>query len=261
MGILSFLCFAWPFHTEKYYDFTGMITFLSCDIFSILYNQVPWNTNYIRNIVLFFMVMFWTLRLGSFLFKRITDKAHGGRDKRFDNLRNNFARFLIAWCLQATWAYFCCMPLFIVNQIDNGDVQRAADNVTPFDIIGWILWAFGWGIEILADRQKSAFKNNPENKGKFCNVGLWSLSRHPNYFGEITLWFGIFISSASIARNAGWLVVLSPVWTIFLLVFSSGIPMAERTSMKKYGDQEAYREYVKNVSVLIPLPCCWKGYI
>ena len=97
--------------------------------------------------------------------------------------------------------------------------------------------------------------------GKFCNAGLWSLSRHPNYFGEIVLWIGIFVSSASIAKNAGWLAVLSPVWTIVLLVFSSGIPLAEATAMKKYGETPGYKEYVETVSVLIPLPCCWKGYL
>merc|ERR1719410_1169219 len=103
INFLSFLCIAWPFHTEKYYDFTGMITFLCCDIFSILYRQVPWNAEHIRNIVLFSMVICWTLRLGLFLFKRISSKHGGGKDKRFDPLRNNFPRFLVAWCLQAVW--------------------------------------------------------------------------------------------------------------------------------------------------------------
>eukprot|EP00484_Ammonia_sp_Unknown_P028184 CAMPEP_0197025434 /NCGR_PEP_ID=MMETSP1384-20130603/5777_1 /TAXON_ID=29189 /ORGANISM="Ammonia sp." /LENGTH=328 /DNA_ID=CAMNT_0042453963 /DNA_START=106 /DNA_END=1092 /DNA_ORIENTATION=+ len=258
---ISFLFVAWPLHTEKYYDFTGMLTFLSCDLFSIFYNQVPWNADHIRNMVLFFMVMCWTLRLGIFLFQRITAK-HGGKDKRFDDLRDNFARFAVAWTLQATWGYFCCMPLFIVNQIDNNDVQRQhVNNVTVVDIVGWALWVFGWGIELIADRQKTVFKNDPNNRGKFCNAGLWAWSRHPNYFGEITLWIGIFVSSASIAKNAGWLAVLSPIWTIILLVFSSGVPLAERTAMKKYGHLPEYQEYVKNVSVLIPLPCCWKGYI
>lgn len=258
---LSFLAIAWPLHTEKYYDFTGMITFLCVDIFSLAYNQISWTTAHIRNLVMFFMIMFWTLRLGLFLFQRISRK-HGGKDARFDDLRDNFARFLVAWTLQAAWAYFCCLPMFVLNSVDgDGDVARAADaDVTPFDIAGWALWVFGWVIEILADRQKSAFKNDPNNRGKFCNVGLWSLSRHPNYFGEITLWIGLFVSSASVASNAGWLSVLSPVWTIVLLVFSSGIPLAERTAMKKYGETPGYTEYVRDVSVLIPLPCCWKCY-
>jgi len=260
VNMVSFFFFAWPFHTEKYYDFTGMITFLSLDLFSIFYNSVPWNPDYIRNIVLFCMVSLWTLRLGLFLLRRIL--GEGGKDKRFDNLRNNFCRFLVAWCLQATWAYFCCLPLFITNSIHNDNVYKSGQrNITILDIVGWTLWTFGWSIEIIADRQKSAFKEDPSNKGKFCNVGLWALSRHPNYFGEITLWIGIFVSASSIAKNAGWLMVLSPVWTIILLVFSSGIPLAERTAMKKYGKVPGYKDYVKNVSVLIPLPCCWKGYI
>lgn len=186
---------------------------------------------------------------------------HGGKDKRFDPLRNNFAAFSVAWVLQALWVYFCCMPMFVVNSIDNSSIYKADPNITPLDIVGWILWVFGWGIELIADSQKTAFKNDPANKGKFCNVGLWSLSRHPNYFGEITLWIGIFISSASVAINAGWLNVLSPIYTIFLLVFVSGIPMAEEQAMKKYGEVDGYKDYVANVSVLIPLPCCWKGYL
>jgi len=261
VNLASFLLIAWPLHTEKYYDFTGMIAFLSCDLFSILYNQVPWNVDHIRNLVMFSMIALWTLRLGFFLLNRIIG-SHGGKDKRFDPLRNNFSRFTVAWILQATWVYFCCMPVFVVNSIDNSSIVKSdVSNVTALDIVGWCLWAFGWAIEIIADRQKTVFKNDPNNRGKFCNVGLWSLSRHPNYFGEIVLWIGIFISSASVARNAGWLAVLSPVWTIFLLVFGSGIPMGEATAMKKYGDTPGYKEYVETVSVLIPLPCCWKGYI
>jgi len=258
---ISFLFIAWPLHTEKYYDFTGMLTFLACDFFSILYNRVPWNIENIRSVVLFCMVLVWTLRLGLFLFKRITAK-HGGKDARFDELRNNFPRFAVAWTLQAVWGYFCTMPLFIVNQIDNASVHRGdVANVTVLDIVGWSLWVFGWGFEVLADRQKTVFKNDENNRGKFCNVGLWSISRHPNYFGEIMLWIGIFVSSCSVLKNAGWTAVLSPLYTILLLVFVSGVPMAERAAMKKYGNLEAYQRYVREVSVLVPLPCCWKGYI
>jgi len=261
VNLASFLLIAWPLHTEKYYDFTGMIAFLSCDLFSIFFNRVPWDLDHIRNLVMFFMIALWTLRLGFFLLSRIVG-SHGGKDKRFDPLRNNFSRFTVAWVLQATWVYFCCQPLFVVNSIGNASILKSGVNsITALDIVGWSLWAFGWTIEIVADRQKTVFKQDPDNRGKFCNVGLWSLSRHPNYFGEIVLWIGIFVSSSSVARNAGWLAVLSPLWTIFLLVFFSGIPMGEATAMKKYGDTAGYKEYVETVSVLIPLPFCWKSYL
>merc|ERR1719203_1428612 len=258
VNFASFLLYAWPFHTEKFYDFTGMIAFLACDLFSILYNQVPWNVDHIRNLAMFFMIMLWTLRLGTFLFRRISAK-HGGKDKRFDPLRDNFGPFSVLWAVQGMWVYFCCMPMFVINSINNDSVYRSdVDNITVLDIVGWSVWAFGWGIEILADRQKTVFKNDPNNRGKFCNAGLWALSRHPNYFGEIVLWIGIFISSASVAQNAGWLAVLSPVWTIVLLVFGSGIPMSEAAALKKYGETPGYKEYLETVSVLIPLPCCCK---
>ena len=253
INMASFLFYAWPNHSEKYYDFTGSLTFLSCAVFSMITSwtvrlgKSPLPKNPLHS--------YLHLPIGIFLFLRVANKNHNGVDKRFDELRDNFAKFLIAWCLQATWAYLCSLPLFIVNSIENANVYRLNDqvsNVTVFDLIGWMLWTFGWIIEIVADRQKSKFKDNPKNQGKFCNVGLWKLSRHPNYFGEITLWIGIFISAASIAKGSGWLMILSPIWTIILLVFTSGIPLAEKTAMKKYKNTPGYKQYVQTVPVLIP---------
>lgn len=114
------------------------------------------------------------------------------------------------------------------------------------------MWVFGFLFEVIADHQKSRFKSNPDNAGKFINEGLWSLSRHPNYFGEILMWSGLYLSSTSVLKGWEHISVISPVLLSYLLTRVSGIPLLEKAGMKKWGDQPDYQEYIKNTAKLIP---------
>lgn len=163
-------------------------------------------------------------------------------------MRVNLKRLAIFWTFQAVWVWTVSVPVTVVNASDRNPSIQACD------IIGWILWSIGLSVEAAADQQKLSFKNNPANRGKWCDVGLWKYSRHPNYFGEILLWWGIFVSSAPVLEGAEWLVILGPIFLTLLLLFVSGIPLLEESADKKYGNVSAYRMYKYSTSPLIPLP-------
>lgn len=247
---IVFVIYAWPQHSEKFYDFTGMITFLLITIYSFISyaSQHPDDIN-VRNCILSAMVCVWTIRLGTFLFERI---RHEGKDKRFNGIREDLAKFVMTWTFQGAWCFLVTLPVTIVNyQHNNKSIQAS-------DIIGWIIWCLGFGCEYFADRQKKLFTLNPNNRGKFIDVGLWKYSRHPNYFGEIVLWIGIAISAATIANDYDWLLILSPLYTATLLIFVSGLPPTEKRADEKFKDDNGYQEYKKNTPILIPFFYCWK---
>jgi steroid 5-alpha reductase family enzyme len=109
-------------------------------------------------------------------------------------------------------------------------------------------------VEAAADAQKSAFKANDANRGRFITTGLWRYSRHPNYFGEILVWWGLFVYAVPFLHGAAFAVVVGPVFITLLLLFVSGIPLLERSADEKYGDDPAYRDYKRRTSILVPLP-------
>ena len=121
-------------------------------------------------------------------------------------------------------------------------------------VIGLVIWVVGFVIEVVADQQKTAFKANPTNDGRFITTGLWSWSRHPNYFGEITLWTGMAILAVPILSGWRWVVLISPIFVFVLLTRVSGLPMLERRAAKRWGDEPEFRAYTANTSVLVPLP-------
>ena len=227
--------------TEKFYDLTGAITYLSVIIIiSSLSQPLDW-----RAMIVGAFVIIWALRLGSFLFMRI---HADGKDIRFDEIKVNPMRFLVAWTLQGTWVFLTSASALAII------TNSARLPLDIFAYVGMAIWVFGFTIEVIADRQKKQFRNNPDNKGKFINVGLWSWSRHPNYFGEITLWTGITIMSLPLLSGWQWVTLISPIFVIILLTKISGIPTLQRTAKKRWGDDKDYQEYVKNTSLLIPLP-------
>merc|ERR1712066_182859 len=113
----------------------------------------------------------------------------------------------------------------------------------PRDYFGWSIWAIGMLFEVIADYQKSVFKNDPKNEGKFITSGLWSISRHPNYFGEITMWIGICLSGSTCFEGATWMAWLSPLTTFLLLTKVSGVPMLEKQGEARWGSDPAYQWY------------------
>ncbi|CAL9773347.1 unnamed protein product [Musa acuminata subsp. burmannicoides] len=226
---------------DKVTDFAGSTNFVILAILTLVVKG-SWH---FRQIVLTILVALWGLRLGVFLLMRI---LQWGEDRRFDEMRNNLGKLAVFWIFQAVWVWTVSLPLTIVNASDRNP------SIKPQDIIGWIMWSIGISIEATADQQKLLFKNSPANKGKWCNAGLWKYSRHPNYFGEIFLWWGIFVASTSVLEGAEWLVVLGPIFLTLLLLFVSGIPLLEESADKRFGSMAEYRIYKNITSPLVPLP-------
>ncbi|TMX00012.1 hypothetical protein EJD97_001529 [Solanum chilense] len=215
---------------DKVTDFAGGTNFIVLAVLTLILKG-SWN---FRQVVLSVFVVIWGLRLGLFLLMRI---LQWGEDRRFDDKRDNLGKLAIFWLFQAIWVWTVSLPVTVVNASDH------QPSVQTVDIIGWIMWSIGISVEITSDQQKLTFKNSPENRGKWCNVGLWKYSRHPNYFGEIFLWWGIFVASTPVLEGAEWLVVLGPVFLTLLLLFVSGIPLLEESADKKYGNVAEYIIY------------------
>lgn len=225
--------------TEKYYDLTGSLTYLTTVILSLILSTGKIT---VRQIILSSFVGIWSARLGWFLYTRIHNS--GGVDSRFEEIKKDNFRFWMAWTLQGTWVFICLLP---VLQVSQHPVDRKLDTL---DYVGIGLWVSGFLFEVIADYQKSQFKANPDNKNKFIDSGLWSISRHPNYFGEIILWLGITLSAFSGTQS--YFVFITPVFVALLLIFVSGIPMLEQKADERYGHDEKYQQYKKSTPTLIP---------
>ena len=229
--------------TEKYYDLTGSLTYLSVLVSTFILGNIADNP---RAILVAVLVGIWTIRLGSFLFSRISND--GGRDRRFDDIKPNFFRFLTAWSIQALWVFLTlCAGLTVLTSTKTVGIDIYA-------IIGIAVWLIGFGIEVTADRQKSKFKANPINKGRFISTGLWAYSRHPNYFGEIILWTGIFIIAVPVLEGWQWVTIISPIFVYLLLNYVSGINLLEKIADDRWGGQADYEAYKARTSVLSLLP-------
>ena len=227
---------AYMFKTEKFYDLAGSSTY----IFAVSYILYDSSQN-LTNLILGTAIIVWAVRLGSFLFFRI---KKAGEDKRFKEIKQSPTRFLLAWSLQGMWVSMCCLCALTALSTDTGVVLNG------YLYLGFGLFLTGFLIEIIADKQKSKFRSNLDNKDKFINTGLWSKSRHPNYLGEIILWLGISIMSISSLSGLQYLTLVSPLFTYLLLVYVSGVRLLEESGNKKWGHLNSYKEYVKNTPVL-----------
>ncbi len=225
--------------TEKFFDLTGSLTYISIITIAFILSKAA----DARTILLWAMVVVWALRLGTFLFRRV-QKA--GKDDRFDDIKPSFIRFLNVWTIQGLWVTFTMAAALV------GITTTHRKELDVFAIAGFLIWATGFAIEIAADSQKSRFNANPDNKGRFIQTGLWSRSRHPNYFGEILLWVGVAIVALPVLQGWQWVALISPVFVTLLLTRVSGIPLLEKKADKKWGGQEDYESYKKRTPVLIP---------
>lgn len=233
--------------TERFYDFTGACTFCFTSYLSISddYEHKSWRQKFLT-----LCVLLWCIRLGGFLFWRIN--KDGGVDSRFASRKPDLLRFMIMWTIQGFWVFATALPVFTLNAGPDC-TGPPRDEVTSRDIIGGTLWVFGMLFEIVADYQKTAWKMSKLNHGRYINTGLWSLSRHPNYFGEIIIWIGVFVmASGGFCSPGQWVSLFSPVFVSLLLIFISGIPLLEIAADKKWGKEPAYLKYKQNVPVLIP---------
>lgn len=227
--------------TEKYFDLTGSITYVSVMLMAVILSP----ERDFRSWLLAGLVAVWALRLGTFLFKRI---KKAGEDRRFREIKESFPRFLQTWTIQGLWVTFSLAAALAVVT----STKRVGLDI--FLVIGLLVWLIGFGIEVIADRQKNQFRQDPDNEGKFIKSGLWSWSRHPNYFGEIVLWVGVLIIALPVLQGWQWVALISPIFITILLTRISGVPMLEKRADEKWGGQADYEAYKKETSVLIPLP-------
>ena len=229
---------AYIFQTEKFFDLTGSITYLTT-VFAALYIT---DSAKISDYVIVSCVAIWAIRLGSFLFMRI-HKA--GEDRRFREIKTNFTRFFMTWTLQGMWVSMCLLCVLTALTSYSGIIMN---NVF---YIGLLIFIIGFIIEVVADHQKTVFRKDVNNKDKFISTGLWSYSRHPNYLGEILLWFGVAIMSFSSLQDLQYLTLISPIFVYILLVYISGIRILENQGDKKWGHLDSYKEYLKNTPRLL----------
>ena len=222
---------AYVFQTEKFYDLTGSVTYLSVVWFVFLSTYQSISLNF-GNLILVLLISIWTIRLGLFLFMRI-HKA--GEDKRFRTIKTSASQFFMTFTLSGLWVTLCSMCALVAISSPEGLVMNA------LTYVGIILFIIGFGIEIVADNQKTAFRSIEANKDSFITSGLWSKSRHPNYFGEVLLWFAIAVISFSSLEGLQLITLISPVFTYILLVYVSGVRMLEDMNDKKWADDEQYK--------------------
>lgn len=195
-----------------------------------------------RHILVTGLVCVWGIRLALHIYFRNKGR---GEDFRYAKWRKEWGKlfvlrsYLQVYLLQGILLLIVSYPVMLVN-------RSKADRLTFWDVVGVGIWSIGFFFEAAGDYQLSEFKKNPSNKGKIMRKGLWSLSRHPNYFGEATLWWGVFLIALAV-RN-GWTAIVSPILITFLLLKVSGVTMLE----KKYAGNQEFLDYARRTSPFIP---------
>lgn len=193
--------------------------------------------------VITILVVLWGLRLAIHIGTRNLGK---GEDFRYKKWREDWGRwflvrsYLQVFLLQGALMLLIALPVII-----------AAESIvtfTPLSVFGVVVWAFGFYFEAVGDWQLRQFIRHSENNGKIMQSGLWKYTRHPNYFGEVVQWWGVWLIIAD--SMFALLGIVGPATITFLILFVSGIPMLER----KYADNPAFQEYARRTSVFLPLP-------
>jgi steroid 5-alpha reductase family enzyme len=228
--------------TEKLYDLSGSLTYQACALVALLVRADPdtIQTLSARQIIAAAGVLIWSLRLGIFLFIRVLRTE----DKRFDQLKVNPLKFAVPWFLQVIWIYLTALPVWII--LGNPGINSRSDLFWA-DILGIIIWTFGFTVEVIADTQKFIFKNKHPND--FISTGIWRYSRYANYFGEIVLWIGMFVlCTGGFVESWQWIAIISPLFVAFLITQVSGIPLLEKSSESRYGSRPDYQSYKAQTS-------------
>jgi len=225
--------------TEKYYDLVGSLTYITT--ISLAYLSVE-NKTMIDSII-YFYVMVWALRLGIYLFRRV---RNDGKDVRFEKAKKHFFWFLQYWMGQALWVSLTACAAIIAI------LSPEEDTLPVLAIVGMALWLSGFAIESISDYQKRVFRKENNPSEAFIHTGLWARSRHPNYFGEITLWTGIAVIALNTLTGIEYITLISPVFVYILLTRMSGVNLLERIADERYGHLEEYQRYKRNTPVLVP---------
>ena len=234
---------AYVFQTEKFYDLTGTLTYLTVTWYTLYMSSEKFTNLDAASIAIVLFISLWAIRLGSFLFSRI---HKDGEDKRFRTIKPSATQFFMTWTLQGLWVSLCSMCALTAISSESGVVVNA------FYYLGVGLFIYGFYTEVKADNEKSKFRSVPENRDKFITTGLWAKSRHPNYFGEIVLWAAIAVISLPSLSSLQYITLISPIFTYVLLVHVSGVRMLEARGQKKWGHLEEYKAYQKSTPMLFP---------
>lgn len=234
-----FFVFAAMFKTDKLTDLSYGLTFIFLGIFALSLPSSPAFSQYL----LFTLVFLWAARLSVYLFIRILKTK---KDKRFDGVREKPLKFARFWFLQALSVWIIMLPAIVVF------ASKEDRFSLPFLAAGTGIWLLGFVVETISDFQKYTYKNKG-GKG-FVSSGLWKYSQHPNYFGEITLWWGIFIFAFPFLSGIWYLTIIGPIYITLLICFVSGIPPLRKSYQARFGKDKKYQRYIKSTSLLIPLP-------
>ena len=197
-----------------------------------------------RALLVVLLVILWGLRLAVHIGLRNLGK---GEDDRYRKWREEWGKqwflrsFLQVFLLQGFLISLISLPVTYM-------ILAGPSDWTWLDAFGLALWSIGFFFEAVGDFQLARFKKDPANRGKIIQQGLWRYSRHPNYFGEVTLWWGIYLLALS--APGGWVTIIGPLTITFLILKVSGIPLLE----KKYADNAAFQEYARRTSAFFPLP-------
>ncbi len=197
----------------------------------------------LRSLIVNFLITIWGLRLAWHIYLRNHNKPEDYRYQAWRKKWKNFylRSFLQIYMLQGLFLYLIILPVLFINKSSFNGFQI-------LDVIGFIVWVVGFYFESVGDYQLKKFISNPLNKGKLIDEGLWRYSRHPNYFGEVTQWWGIFIIALSLPLS--FFTIIGPVTITILILFVSGVPLLE----KKYAGRKDFEEYKKRTSIFFPLP-------
>ena len=235
---LAVFLVAFLLQSDKLTDFTYGMSFVAIALYAGMGNLGNPHVALIST-----LVGLWAFRLSVYLVIRIRKIK---RDKRFDGMRENFLKFGRFWLLQGISAWVIMIPAIYALSLP----------VSTFSLstyVGLAVWCIGFIFETVGDYQKYIFINNPKNKGKWIGSGLWAITRHPNYFGEICMWVGVYIIAFPLLTSLqSFIALMSPLWITIVLVFLTGIPILEKGADKKWGSQKAYKEYKKHTPILIP---------
>lgn len=235
-----FFVLAAGFKTDKFTDLSYGLTFV---VTALILFATRADQGMVQTITVL-LITIWGLRLATYLFIRILKTK---RDERFDKIRSDTIKFAKFWFLQAISIFIILLPALVIL-----NTQKTVN--LSLMLIGLSIWSVGFIIESVADQQKFAFKNKTENKDRWISTGLWKYSRHPNYFGEILVWWGIFVIALSYLENWLYLTIAGPLFITFLLLFVTGIPTLEKKYEEKYRNDPDFQKYKSKTSLLVPLP-------
>lgn len=196
-------------------------------------------------LVINILITIWGLRLAWHIFQRNRRKTE---DERYAVWRREWGKwfyvrsYVQVFILQGIFLYLIAIPMFYHHLV------ATRQTFTMVDGLGFMVWVFGFCFESVADSQLKRFVSRKENKGHIMTSGLWRYSRHPNYFGEVMQWWGIFLYAVGLP--GGFITVIGPLTITCLILFVSGVPLLE----KKYAGRSDFEKYKKETSVFIPLP-------